>query len=71
MSKLPNDCICLFYFHKGWVCDNFPRQYHFFWGTFHEKHKFKYFKNLTVKFGAMMSICLFFSITMEQKKSCS
>ena len=34
---------------KGWVCDNFPRQFHFFLGTFHEKHKFKYFKNLTVK----------------------
>jgi hypothetical protein len=31
------------------VCDNFPRQFHFFLGTFHEKHKFKYFKNLTVK----------------------
>jgi hypothetical protein len=34
---------------KGWVCDNFPRQFHFFLGTFHEKHKFKYFKNLMVK----------------------
>jgi hypothetical protein len=47
------------------VCDNFPGQFHFFLGTFHEKHKFKYFKNLTVKvgkFGAMMSICLFFSV---------
>jgi hypothetical protein len=31
------------------VCDNFPRQFHFFLGTFHEKHKFKYLKNLTVK----------------------
>ena len=31
------------------MCDNFPRQFHFFLGTFHEKHKFKYFKNLTVK----------------------
>jgi hypothetical protein len=34
---------------KGWVCDNFPRQFHFFLGAIHEKHKFKYFKNLTVK----------------------
>jgi hypothetical protein len=34
---------------KGWVCDNFPRQFHFFLGTIHEKLKFKYFKNLTVK----------------------
>jgi hypothetical protein len=34
---------------KGWVCDNFPRQFHFFLDTFHEKHKFKYFKNLMVK----------------------
>ena len=34
---------------KGWVCDNFPRQFHFFLGTFHEKHQLKYFKNLTVK----------------------
>jgi hypothetical protein len=34
---------------KGWVCDNFPRQFHFFLGTFHEKHKCKYFNNLTVK----------------------
>jgi hypothetical protein len=51
---------------KGWVCDNFPRQFHFFLGAIHEKHKFRYFKNLTVnvcKFGAMMSICLFFSVT--------
>jgi hypothetical protein len=52
---------------KGWVCDNFPRQFHFFLGAIHEKHKFKYFKNLTVKqfvkYGAMMSICLFFSVT--------
>jgi hypothetical protein len=31
------------------VCDNFPRQFHFFLGAIHEKHKFKYFKNLTVK----------------------
>jgi hypothetical protein len=34
---------------KGWVCDNFPRQFNFFLGTFHEKHKIKYLKNLTVK----------------------
>jgi hypothetical protein len=34
---------------KGWVCDNFPRQFHFFLGAFHEKHKFKYFKDLMVK----------------------
>jgi hypothetical protein len=34
---------------KGWVCDNFPRQFHFFLGTFHEKHIFKYLKNLTLK----------------------
>ena len=34
---------------KGWVCDNFPRQFHFFLGATHEKHNFKYFKNLTVK----------------------
>ena len=34
---------------KGWVCDNFPRQFHFFLRAIHEKHKFKYFKNLTVK----------------------
>jgi hypothetical protein len=34
---------------KGWVCDNFPRQFHFVLGAIHEKHKFKYFKNLTVK----------------------
>ena len=31
------------------MCDNFPWQFHFFLSTFHEKHKFKYFKNLTVK----------------------
>ena len=31
------------------MCDNFPRQFHFFLGTFHEKHKFKYLKNLMVK----------------------
>jgi hypothetical protein len=31
------------------VCDNFPRQFHFFLGAIHEKHKFTYFKNLTVK----------------------
>ena len=31
------------------MCDNFPRQFHFFLGAIHEKHKFKYFKNLTVK----------------------
>jgi hypothetical protein len=40
---------------------------YFFLGAIHEKHKFKYFKNLTVKqfvkYGAMMSICLFFSVT--------
>ena len=39
----------------------------FFLDVIHEKHKFKYFKNLTVKqfvkYGAMMSICLFFSVT--------
>jgi hypothetical protein len=34
---------------KGWVFDNFPRQFHFFPGAIHEKHKFKYLKNLTVK----------------------
>ena len=34
---------------KGWVCDNFPRQFHFFLGAIHEKHRFKYIKNLTVK----------------------
>jgi hypothetical protein len=34
---------------KGWVCDKFPRQFHFFLGAIHEKHKFKYLKNLTVK----------------------
>ena len=34
---------------KGWVCDNFPRQFHFFLGAIHEKHKFKYFKDLMVK----------------------
>ena len=34
---------------KGWVCDNFHRQFHFLLGTFHEKHKFNYFKNLTGK----------------------
>jgi hypothetical protein len=34
---------------KGWVCDNFPRQFHFFLGAIHEKHNFKYFKSLTVK----------------------
>jgi hypothetical protein len=34
---------------KGWVCDNFSRQFHFFLGAIHEKHKFTYFKNLTVK----------------------
>jgi hypothetical protein len=34
---------------KGWVGDNFPRQFHFFLGATHEKHKFKYFKNMTVK----------------------
>ena len=33
---------------KGWVCDNFPRQFHFFLGANHEKYKFKYFKNLTI-----------------------
>ena len=31
------------------MCDNFPRQFHFYLGVIHEKHKFKYFKNLTVK----------------------
>jgi hypothetical protein len=25
------------------VCDNFPRQFHFFLGAFHESHTFKYF----------------------------
>jgi hypothetical protein len=30
-------------------CDNFPQQFYFFLGAIHEKHKFKYFKNLTVK----------------------
>jgi hypothetical protein len=34
---------------KRWMCDNFPRQFHFFLGAIHEKHKFKYLKNLTVK----------------------
>ena len=34
---------------KGWLCNNFPLQFHFFLGAIHEKHKFKYFKNLTVK----------------------
>jgi hypothetical protein len=34
---------------KGWVCDNFPPQFHFFPGAIHEKYKFKYLKNLTVK----------------------
>jgi hypothetical protein len=50
---------------KGWVCDNFPRQFHFFLGAIHEQHKFKHLKNLMekfVKFGAMKSICLFFSV---------
>jgi hypothetical protein len=44
------------------VCNNFPRQFHFFLGAIHEKHNFKYFKNPTVKFGEMMSInyCIYF-----------
>jgi hypothetical protein len=42
MSKIPNDCICLFYFQVGWEGGGVV------WGI-HEKHKFKYFKNLTVK----------------------
>jgi hypothetical protein len=64
MSNLPNDYICLFYLQvswggggvtnketsKGWVCDNFPRQFLFFLGAIHEKHIFKYLKNLTVTF---------------------
>ena len=34
---------------KGWVCDNFHRKFHFFLGAIHERHQFKYLKNLTVK----------------------
>jgi hypothetical protein len=34
---------------KGWVCDNFPRQFHFFSGCHPWKAKFKYFKIQTVK----------------------
>ena len=34
---------------KGWVCDNFPGQFHFFLGAIHEKYNFKYFKNPTAK----------------------
>jgi hypothetical protein len=33
-------------------------------GAIHEKHNFKYFKNPTVKFGEMMSICIFFTVTI-------
>jgi hypothetical protein len=38
-----------FFLQTGWVCDNFPWQFHLFVSAIHEKHKFKYFKNLTVK----------------------
>ena len=31
------------------MCDIFPRQFHFYLDAIHEKHKFKYSKNLTVK----------------------
>ena len=51
---------------KGWVRDNFPGQFHFFLGAIHEKYDFKYFKNPTVnvvKFGSMMSIYIFFTVT--------
>jgi len=34
---------------KGWVCDNFPPNFHFFLDAIHEKYNFKYFKNPTVK----------------------
>jgi hypothetical protein len=49
---LVNSCFCYLTnkeTSKGWVCDNFPRQFHFFLGAIHEKHNFKYLKNLTVK----------------------
>jgi hypothetical protein len=34
---------------KGWLCNNFPLQFHFFLGAIHEKHNFEYFKNPMVK----------------------
>ena len=43
----------------------FLDNYIFFLGAIHEQHTFKHFKNLMekfVKFGAMKSICLFFSV---------
>ena len=53
---------------KGWVCDNFPRQF-FFLDVIHEKHKFKYLMNLTVK--VYKSWCDDIYISILQCENCS